>query len=65
MGRRDFLSTSALSTAGMVAGSMFLSPFGRVQTNDKNKLSMKNNIGQGPFPHREWLLILLTTPLSL
>ena len=45
MGRRDFLSTSVLSTAGMVAGSMFLSPFARAQNNYKNNLSMKSDNG--------------------
>jgi integrase len=52
MGPRDFLSTSALSTAGMVAGSMFLSPFASAQKRDKNNLTMKSENGQGPFPSK-------------
>ncbi|MDB5020590.1 MAG: Alcohol dehydrogenase GroES domain protein, partial [Pedobacter sp.] len=38
MGRRDFLTKSVLSTAGLVAGSTLLSPFADAQST------------QGPFP---------------
>jgi alcohol dehydrogenase (NADP+) len=50
IGRRDFLTTSALSTAGLVAGSTFLSPFADAQTTKKNNTTMNGRNGQGPFP---------------
>ena len=65
MGRRDFLSKSALSTASMVAGSTFLSPFARAQTNDKNNLSMKSENDQGPFPSKGMAAYTPDGPLKL
>jgi len=50
IGRRDFLTASALSTAGVVAGSIFLAPFADAQTTKKNNTIMNNKNGQGPFP---------------
>ena len=50
IGRRDFLTTSALSTAGLVAGSRFLTSFADAQTTKKNSTIMNSKIEQGPFP---------------
>jgi uncharacterized zinc-type alcohol dehydrogenase-like protein len=49
IGRRDFLTKSALSTAGLVAGSTFLAPFADAQTTKKNTTAMKNRNNSGPI----------------
>jgi uncharacterized zinc-type alcohol dehydrogenase-like protein len=48
IGRRAFLNTSALSTAGLIAGGMFFSPLANAQ--QQNRKNMKNNLENGPFP---------------
>ena len=40
IGRRGFLTTSVLSTAGLVAGSTFVSPFADTQTTKENNTTM-------------------------
>src|SRR5947208_4620686 len=50
IGRRGFTTSSALSAAGLIAGSSFLSPFADAQTTKQNHTTMDNNNGQGPFP---------------
>jgi uncharacterized zinc-type alcohol dehydrogenase-like protein len=47
IGRRDFLTKSALSTAGLVAGSTFLAPFADAQTAKKinTGVTSRNNLG--------------------
>jgi uncharacterized zinc-type alcohol dehydrogenase-like protein len=48
IGRRDFLTKSALSTAGLVAGSTLLSPFADAQSAKNGTVRNKPN-GQGPY----------------
>ena len=48
--RRDFLTTSLLSTAGMVASGMFFSPTASAQKTIKKNRNMKSIYGQGPYP---------------
>ncbi|MBB2148625.1 alcohol dehydrogenase catalytic domain-containing protein [Pedobacter sp. LMG 31462] len=64
MGRRDFLATSSLSVAGLVAGSIF-TPSANAQT--KNNTTMKNNniIGRGPFPAKGMAAYSPEGPLRL
>jgi uncharacterized zinc-type alcohol dehydrogenase-like protein len=50
IGRRDFLTKSVLSTAGLVAGSTLLSPFADAQSTKRNSTVMNSINGQGPFP---------------
>jgi uncharacterized zinc-type alcohol dehydrogenase-like protein len=50
IGRRDFLTSAVLSTAGLVAGSTFLSPFTAAQITKQNSTAMQYENGQGPFP---------------
>lgn len=45
--RRDFLTKSVLSTAGLVVGSSFLSPLANAQTTKRN--NMNNNLTPSPF----------------
>ena len=54
IGRRGFLTTSVLSTAGVVAGSTFLSHFADAEPTNKNHTIMNNKKGQGRFATREW-----------
>lgn len=65
MGRKDFLTISALSTAGLVAGSAFLSPFADAQTTKKNNTAMNNKNGQGPFPTKGMAAYSPEGPLKL
>ncbi|MCW3089966.1 MAG: Alcohol dehydrogenase GroES domain protein [Ferruginibacter sp.] len=50
IGRRGFLTSSVLSTAGFVAGSAFLTPFADAQKSKTSATIMNNKNGQGPFP---------------
>jgi uncharacterized zinc-type alcohol dehydrogenase-like protein len=50
IGRRGFLTSSALSTAGLVAGSTFLSQFTDAQTAKKSNTTMNNKNGEDTFP---------------
>lgn len=49
IGRRDFLTKSALTTAGLVAGSTLLSPFADAHTTNNNHKTMKNQNNTGPI----------------
>ena len=65
IGRRDFLTTSALSTAGMVASSMFFSSTAKAQTIKKNSMNMENHLAPGPFPTRGMAAYSPNGPLQL
>lgn len=49
IGRRDFLTKSALSTAGLVAGSTFLAPFADAQTTKKINTGLTSRNNSGPI----------------
>ncbi|WDF77224.1 NAD(P)-dependent alcohol dehydrogenase [Mucilaginibacter sp. KACC 22773] len=49
MGRRDFLTASAISTAGLVAGGLFFPPSADAQTTKKNSTGVSSRNGSGPF----------------
>ena len=63
IGRRDFLSSSVLSTAGLITGSAFLSS-ADAQTTKKNNI-MKNNNAQGPYPTKGMAAYTPDGPLRL
>ena len=48
--RRDFLTTSLLSTPGIVACGMFFSPTASAQKTIKKNRNMKSIYGQGSYP---------------
>lgn len=48
--RRSFLTASARSTAGLVAGSTLFSPLATTQSTPQNTTVMTGQSGQGPFP---------------
>lgn len=50
MGRRGFITSSALSTAGLLAGSAFLAPLADAQTRRPKSSVAGGKNGQGPFP---------------
>jgi alcohol dehydrogenase (NADP+) len=65
IGRRDFLTTSALSTTGMAAGGLFFSSFAGAKTTNKNNTDMKSKYGQGPFPSQGMAAYTSDGPLKL
>lgn len=65
IGRRGFLASSVLSTAGLVAGNTFLSPFADAQTTKKNNITMNNTNEQGPFPTKGMAAYSPDGPLRL
>jgi uncharacterized zinc-type alcohol dehydrogenase-like protein len=65
IGRRDFLTKSALSTAGMVAGSALLSPFADAQTSKKVSAGAKNSSKFGPYSAKGMAAYSPDGPLKL
>jgi uncharacterized zinc-type alcohol dehydrogenase-like protein len=65
IGRRDFITTSALSTAGLVAGGTLLSPFADAQTTKKNGENTNNRNGSGPFATKGMAAYSPDGPLKL
>jgi uncharacterized zinc-type alcohol dehydrogenase-like protein len=63
--RREFLAKSALSTAGLVAGSTLLAPFADAQTTNKNSTVMNSKNSQGPFPTKGMAAYSPDGPLKL
>jgi uncharacterized zinc-type alcohol dehydrogenase-like protein len=65
IGRRDFLTKSALTTASLAAGSTFLAPFAEAQTPKKNSTIMNSKNGQGPFQTKGMAAYSPQSPLKL
>jgi uncharacterized zinc-type alcohol dehydrogenase-like protein len=65
IGRRDFLTKSALTTAGIATSGLFFSPSADAQTTKKNSTVMNNTKGQGPFPTKGMAAYSPDGPLKL
>ena len=65
MSRRNFVAASALSTAGLVSASAFLSPFAAAQGNQKNSAGRNTGNAQGPYPAKGMAAYSPDGPLKL